>query len=107
MLQSDTHAKDMEQYTSCLEALRENSADAKIFCLMHKMDLIPEDQRDGVFTERVAEVDAVSKPMDVRCYRTSIWDETLYRAWSSIVYSLVPNVSVLEAHLENVRANVT
>jgi len=32
-------------------------------------------------------------------FATSIWDETLYRAWSHIVYSLIPNVEVLETQL--------
>lgn len=35
------------------------------------------------------------------CFGTSIWDETLYRAWSSIVYSLIPNMQDLEKHLNN------
>ena len=33
------------------------------------------------------------------CFATSIWDETLYRAWSQIVYSLIPNVEVLKSQL--------
>ena len=35
----------------------------------------------------------------MRCFATSIWDETLYRAWSQIVYSLIPNVEMLETQL--------
>jgi Ras-related GTP-binding protein A/B len=35
------------------------------------------------------------------CFGTSIWDETLYRAWSSIVYSLIPNMQDLEKHLNS------
>ena len=40
--------KDMHYYQSCLEALMANSKDAKIFCLVHKMDLVQEDQREQV-----------------------------------------------------------
>ena len=40
--------KDMHYYQSCLEAILQNSPDAKVFCLVHKMDLIPEDQRKVV-----------------------------------------------------------
>ena len=40
--------KDMHYYQSCLEAIMQNSPDAKVFCLVHKMDLIPEDQRKMV-----------------------------------------------------------
>lgn len=40
--------KDMHYYQSCLEAILQNSSDAKVFCLVHKMDLVQEDQRDLV-----------------------------------------------------------
>lgn len=40
--------KDMHYYQSCLEAILQNSPDAKVFCLVHKMDLVQEDQRDVV-----------------------------------------------------------
>ncbi|PWN54236.1 hypothetical protein IE53DRAFT_276381 [Violaceomyces palustris] len=35
----------------------------------------------------------------IHCFATSIWDETLYRAWSRIVHTLIPNVQTLERHL--------
>lgn len=37
----------------------------------------------------------------MKCFATSIWDETLYRAWSQIVYSLIPNVELLETQLND------
>lgn len=37
--------KDMHYYQSCLDALGQHSKDARVFCLVHKMDLVPEDQR--------------------------------------------------------------
>ena len=40
--------KDMHYYQTCLEAILQNSPDAKIFCLIHKMDLVQDDQRDSV-----------------------------------------------------------
>jgi len=40
--------KDMHYYQSCLEAILQNSKDAKIFCLIHKMDLVQEEQRELV-----------------------------------------------------------
>ena len=40
--------KDMHYYQSCLEAILQNSREAKIFCLIHKMDLVQEDQRELV-----------------------------------------------------------
>lgn len=40
--------KDMHYYQSCLEAILQNSPEAKVFCLVHKMDLVQDDQRDRV-----------------------------------------------------------
>ena len=40
----------------------------------------------------------------MKCFATSIWDETLYRAWSDIVYSLIPNVEILKSQLNEFRA---
>merc|ERR1719391_1359254 len=91
--------KDLHYYQSCLEAILQNSPDAKIFCLVHKMDLVQEDQREVIFSEREEDLKKLSKPLDCTCFRTSIWDETLYKAWSSIVYMLIPNVKDMESSL--------
>uniref|UniRef100_A0A9J8BUG5 Ras-related GTP-binding protein n=1 Tax=Cyprinus carpio carpio TaxID=630221 RepID=A0A9J8BUG5_CYPCA len=72
-----------------------------IFCLVHKMDLVQEDQRDLIFKEREEDLKRLSRPLACTCFRTSIWDETLYKAWSSIVYQLIPNVQQLECNLRN------
>jgi len=93
--------KDLHYYQSCLEAILQNSPDAKIFCLVHKMDLLEEDQRDIIFNEREEELKRLSKPLECACYGTSIWDETLYKAWSSIVYMLIPNVKDMENSLHD------
>jgi len=37
--------------------------------------------------------------MSLEVFGTSIWDETLYKAWSQIVYSLIPNVEMLRGKL--------
>lgn len=71
--------KDMHYYQSCLEAILQNSPEAKIFCLVHKMDLVQEDQRDSIFREREEDLKRLSLPLECTCFRTSIWDETLYR----------------------------
>ena len=40
--------KDLDHYQLCLEAIAQLSSKVKVFCLIHKLDLIPEDQRDMV-----------------------------------------------------------
>jgi len=64
------------------------------------MDLVPEAQRALVFAEREAELKRRAIPLDVTCFGTSIWDESLYRAWSAMVVALIPNVSTLQSHLD-------
>jgi hypothetical protein len=91
--------KDLRYYETTMEAIAQNSPDAQVFCLLHKMDLIAEDARDRVFAERSDGIRSRSLGIPVSFFRTSIWDETLYKAWSTIVYSLIPNVRDLETHL--------
>ena len=101
-IESRELAKDMEYYASCLQAVKQNSKSAKVFCLVHKMDLIPDEQREEVFQQRQLELMRLAQPLglQVACFKTSIWDETLYRAWSQMVYSLIPNRDHLQSHLE-------
>lgn len=77
-VESRDPGSDLHYYQSCLDAIRANSKDARIFCLIHKMDLIPEHQRDQVFEERIQELRERSEPLQIQGFRTSIWDETLY-----------------------------
>ncbi|CAF1021912.1 unnamed protein product, partial [Brachionus calyciflorus] len=93
--------KDIIYYQRCLESLAQHSPNAKIFVLIHKMDLIHDKYRDDTFNKRKEEISAFSKFLDVKCFKTSIWDETLYRAWSCIVQELVLNSSLLENSLND------
>merc|ERR1712170_110389 len=51
--------------------------------------------------ERSADLKQFTGELDVVCFKTSIWDETLFKAWSAIVYSLIPNVTILEQQLRS------
>jgi len=42
-------AKDLNFYQTCLSAICEHSPSAKVFCLIHKTDLVAQDQRKKVF----------------------------------------------------------
>jgi len=98
----DVHSedpRDMKYYKSCVDAIQEHSPSAYIFVLIHKMDLIPLEKRDEVFQKRKTEVITNSNDLNVVCFSTSIWDETLYLAWSQIVHYLIPNSEVLSSSL--------
>jgi hypothetical protein len=47
------------------------------------MDLLAENIRNQTFEKRRADIEAqVASRFKVQCFKTSIWDETLYKAWS-------------------------
>lgn len=94
---------DINLFDGILTAMEQNSPDASIFILIHKMDLVSEVDRDRAFKERCTLIQSRSQQFKMACFATSIWDETLYRAWSSIVYSLIPNVELLKAQLDDFR----
>lgn len=93
--------KEIGYFKDNIEALYQNSRNAKVFVLIHKFDVIPEDSRDSVFRKKEMELQQAASPVNITCFRTSIWDETLFRAWSAIVYSLIPNIKTIEANLDN------
>ena len=67
------------------------------------MDLVKADYRDRIYQERAGAVREKSEGFEqtVQTYPTSIWDQSLYKAWGNIVHSLIPNLGVIEAYLKN------
>ncbi len=47
--------------------------------LIHKMDLVSEENRETVFRNRTEVISDVSGGVDPTFFMTSIWDETLYK----------------------------
>lgn len=106
--------RDLRYYKDCISALYQYSPDAQVFCLLHKMDLVDKSRRASVYSSRVKELRRKSREVAqaagsasmgsegfrVHCFATSIWDESLYRAWSRIVQTQIPALSVLERHLQ-------
>ena len=65
------------------------------------MDLVQAEHRERVLQ---AKTDAIRERSEsfqrqVQTFATSIWDQTLYKAWGKIVHSLVPNLEVIEWYL--------
>ncbi|GJE87081.1 GTR/RAG family GTP-binding protein [Phanerochaete sordida] len=90
--------RDLEYYMECMHALKKFSPDAAVFLLVHKMDLV-RPPRGPVLEKRAAELRAASGDAEITVFGTSIYDESLYKAWSRIVHTLIPNASVLTRHL--------
>ena len=66
------------------------------------MDLIDEADKQRVFEQKkkMLEEHARFHHLTVQVSKTSIWDKTLYSAWSKIVTQLVPNKQKFEEELE-------
>ena len=52
---------DLQHYETCLSALQDLSKQAKIFCLVHKMDLLVESERELKFNEKRNKIMEVTK----------------------------------------------
>ncbi|EAQ86264.1 hypothetical protein CHGG_07517 [Chaetomium globosum CBS 148.51] len=135
--------RDLATYVNIISALVQYSREAKVFVLIHKMDLIQPMTREDVFDQRAtlvrrktAEAVAImhkqkpeqgagsgsnnqalqpspsptqstststptttEPPINLQLFATSIWDQSLYKAWASIIHDLVPNLSVIETQL--------
>lgn len=97
-------ASDMLGFGETIRALHEFSPNSKLFVLIHKMDLVPQDQKLQVFQLRKQEIETTCEDegfikQQVECWPTSIWDQSLYRAWTQVIYFLVPNASTIESML--------
>lgn len=92
-------SKDMMYFRSAMDSIRQFSPSVRIFCLIHKLDLVHESKRKEVVSNYEAQLRSAAGSTPITCLGTSIWDETLFKAWSQIVYSLVPDIDQLERQL--------
>ena len=81
--------------------MTEFSKNAKVFVLIHKMDLVMEENREEIFNKRKAQLEEKSGMFKIKCYPTSIWEASLYKAWTQIVSELSPNKANIEKSLKN------
>lgn len=95
--------RDLNTYHSVIKALEEFSPHAHVFTLVHKMDLVQTEHRDRVLKDKTEAIRERSESFKgvVETYATSIWDQTLYKAWGMIVHSLVPNLQTIELYLKH------
>ncbi|KAI9825719.1 MAG: GTP-binding protein gtr1 [Phylliscum demangeonii] len=105
-IESREFDRDLVTFSAIIRALGERSGQASVFCLIHKMDLVQDHFRDRLFQDRVGLVMARSGDFRVTCFATSIWDQSLYRAWSKIIYSLIPNLALIEDRLRRLAQSI-
>jgi Ras-related GTP-binding protein A/B len=91
--------RDLDTYSTVVKALAQYSHSAYVFCLIHKMDLIQHEHREHLYLERAQLVKERSEGFNLETFASSIWDESLYKAWAGIVHKLIPNLSVIKRFL--------
>jgi Ras-related GTP-binding protein A/B len=91
--------RDLDTYNSIIEALHEFSPGAYVFCLIHKLDLIQNEHRLRIYEERSLLIRSRSEHFKIDTFGSSIWDQSLYKAWAGIVHKLIPNLYVIERFL--------
>mmetsp|Transcript_17253 Transcript_17253/g.15145 ORF Transcript_17253/g.15145 Transcript_17253/m.15145 type:complete len:184 (+) Transcript_17253:281-832(+) len=67
------------------------------------MDKINDGDRKRVFEAKRDEISEATNQMGMspkEIFATSIWDDTLYKAWSQIVQLLIPNMNVIKDTLK-------
>lgn len=98
--------RDLQTFGAILSALADYSPGARIFALVHKMDLVAGTYRPAVMQDKAVAIRARSGIFytNIGTYATSIWDESLYRAWGSIVNSLMPDLDIIELGLKDLQA---
>ena len=100
---------DLIGYSRIVRAIEENTGTGskgregcRIWVLVHKMDLLDSAIRPQIFAERCAAIQKASEGFSksVQFFQTSIWDETLYRAWTHIIRNLIPNATAIDDTLQ-------
>jgi len=100
-MSKDFKSKDLQYFHHAMESLRQFSPSARVFCLIHKLDLVHESKREEVLRNFERDLISIAPGLDIQIFGTSIWDETLFKAWSQIIYTLIPDIGQLEKQLEH------
>lgn len=100
-IESRDFDRDLLTYRSIITALSQFSPTSSIYILIHKMDLVVPNQREDLYNDRISLIRSKSDSFNPIPFATSIWDQSLYKAWAEIIHDLVPNLDDIETHLSS------
>ncbi len=60
--------EDMRDYSLCVQNLKQLSPEAKVFILIHKLDRIPEHQKENVLSQKREVIMEASKGRSLKLY---------------------------------------
>ena len=64
------------------------------------MDLVTENKKKEIFEKRKSQLESKAGNFKIQCFPTSIWEVTLYKAWTSIVGELTMNIKSIKESLK-------
>ena len=64
------------------------------------MDLVAENKKKEIFEKKKSQLESKSGNFKIQCFPTSIWEVTLYKAWTSIVGELTMNIKSIKESLK-------
>ena len=106
----DTYELTASRLTDTIVRLSEVYPDIKYSVFCHKTDSISEDIVSEIVTEIIQNISddlfdaGIENPM-LNHYSTSIFDHTVFEAFSKVVQGLVPQLGTYEALLDNLHAS--
>ena len=88
------YEEELNDYRSTIKNLAEFSVKATVFVLIHKIDKIKDSEKNFIIEKKKNDIlNATDGKVFVKeVFSTSIWDESLYKAWSQVVQNLIPNI---------------
>lgn len=97
--------RDVSDFEAVIRTMREEGSagacETPVFVMLHKTDrsVSSTGSPSAAVREREAEIRRRALPTLAHCYATSIWDESLYRAWAAVLAALLPIGGHLQAEL--------
>ncbi|TIB18970.1 hypothetical protein E3P92_00268 [Wallemia ichthyophaga] len=106
-------SQELDWFIQSLQCLKDSDTNSdtplRLFILINKTDLIAKHDACLVYSRRKAEILHSLQPLfdtgrgtsgiHTECYMTSIWDQSLYKAWSKIVTKLLPSSGKMSSAL--------
>lgn len=102
-IMSQEREDELRIYELITQKLVENSPTARIFILLHKIDLIPVQSQEATIADRRRQIELKSnKGVVAGIFATSIFNSSLYSAWSQIIKDIIPDLTLCDRTLSSV-----
>lgn len=64
------------------------------------MDKVDQEKRNSILLNRKKQFEEKAGNFKIKCFPTSIWENSLYKAWSNILGNIIPNKDKIKELLE-------